>query len=366
MKSLRYLLLFLCVHTINASIGQRFILTLPETNKKALHAWLQATKPAGVMLLASHFQTKQGAKELTQWLQQEAKALGISPLLIATDWEGGIVSRPTEAGGFYSVPSPWSLAQRGRSACFVAGMLIGHQLREVGVNVTFAPSLDRFDINNQILATRCFATDPDKIAEFGIAFSMGVMSQGVLPVIKHLPGLGAGKGDTHHETVAMQTDDQTFEDQIKPFRLALQAGVPMVMSSHAIVSQFGPMPATLSPQAVAYVKKYNKQAMLVTDDLFMKAAQAGRTIDEVVELSLEAGYHFLIFTAKPEEQIALIKRFDEQEASEQRAVVCAEIERFKKQWLTEKKGGYAAVDDKGGERHVGTACGQGAGCLSYA
>jgi uncharacterized protein YbbC (DUF1343 family) len=161
-----------------------------------------------------------------------------------------------------------------------------------------------------------------------------------------LPGLGLGKADTHHESVNIATDEKTFEDQTKPFCLALQAGVPMVMSTHAIVPQFGPMPATLSPQAVAFVKKYNKRAILVTDDLFMKAVQAGRTIDEVVEQALEAGYHLLIFTAKPDEQVALVKRFDEQEVSAQQGAVCAEIERFKKQWLAEKNGGYAAVDDK--------------------
>src|SRR5580692_3406311 len=96
--------------------GQHFILNPPATyDRTILQDWLAQTKPAGIIFFAGHCTNRVKTKELITFLQQEAQTLGIPPLLIAIDWEGGIVSRPNEEGGFTSVPSPWSLAQAGRS-----------------------------------------------------------------------------------------------------------------------------------------------------------------------------------------------------------------------------------------------------------
>lgn len=279
------------------NIGQRFIITLPDTQDfKQLETWFERIKPGGVMLTASHVKARDRTKKLTTFLQKAANKFGIEPLLICIDWEGGIVSRPNESGGFFSIPSPWSLAQAGRSTCFLAGMLIGHQLADVGINVNFAPSLDLFNPNNYILATRCFDAHPDKVAECGIAFAKGLMCQGVLPVIKHFPGLGLGLKDTHLDQTTIIVDQTTFDHHKKPFEQALQSEIPACMAGHAIYQQFGDQPVTLNNNAVNYLKKINPDVLLVTDDFCMQAVRAGRTLEDACRQSLEAGYHLIILS----------------------------------------------------------------------
>src|ERR1700733_2002278 len=98
-------LIFFFLLPISAAIdiGQRFIFSLPRTNKqKELKYWMEKTKPAGVMLEAGNFKNREQTKKLCSELQDLAKKLKLPPLFICVDWEGGIVSRPTEEGGFVS------------------------------------------------------------------------------------------------------------------------------------------------------------------------------------------------------------------------------------------------------------------------
>lgn len=305
MKKIMQLLMLVCVlilQSLSASmsasnIGQRFIITLPENQDlKQLAQWLEQIKPGGVMLTAPHMSNRAQTKKLCTFLQNTARKLEIHPLFICVDWEGGIVSRPNESGGFFSVPSPWSLAQAGRPACFLAGMLIGHQLHSVGVNVNFAPSLDLFTPQNYILATRCFDSNSEKTAECGIAFAQGLLSQGVLPVVKHFPGLGLGVKDTHLDQTIISVDKDLFDEHKQPFERALQAGIPMIMAGHAIYNQFGDQPVTLNKNATDYLKKINPDALLITDDFCMQGVRENRMLEDAFKESLNAGYHLIIFS----------------------------------------------------------------------
>jgi len=289
-------------------LGQRFIFSLPENiSHKNLQRWLHKTKPAGVMLLSSHCTNRAQLRQTITFLQEEAQKLGMPPLLVAIDWEGGIVSRPNEAGGFHTIPSPWLLAQAGRSSCFLAGALIGHQMRDVGINVDFAPSLDLFDQANQILATRCFSADPDETAECGTAFAKGLMQQSIVPVIKHFPGLGRGGKDTHCIAVTIDVSDKQRIRQTKPFELLLGAGILCVMVTHAIVPSIDTVPLTLSSKLVQQFSQQHPEVLLITDDFCMKAVSGSKmTVAQAAFQSLNAGYHLLIFSGKTQDQYKLL------------------------------------------------------------
>ena len=298
-------------------IGQRFILSLPETNdQNFLQSWLSKTKPAGVMLLASHFQQRAKTKELISFLQQEAKNLGLPPLLITVDWEGGIISRPNHTGGFNVCPSPWLLGQAGAPSCFLAGMLIGSQLRSIGVTMNFAPSLDLYDQENHILATRCFSDQPERVAECGIAFAQGLMCEGILPVIKHYPGLGLGSHDTHLTSVNIDADASALRHHTVPFEHALDAKVPCVMVTHATLQQLDHQPATLSKKVIAHLKKKYPDALFITDDFSMKAINPHNCPDEAIFKALDAGYDRIIFSGTATKQIELINRCQKKYASQ--------------------------------------------------
>ena len=280
--------------------GQHFIFSLPETyDQKRLKEWLDTTQPGGVMLTAFHVQHREQTKELISFIHK------ITNTLVTIDWEGGIVSRPNESGDFHSVPSPWLLASAGRSACFLAGMLIGHQLRDIGVDMVFAPSLDLF--GSRILATRCFSSDPDIVSECGIAFSRGLEAQGVTPVIKHFPGLGYGTKDTHLDGTVIDIPNQELEKNIRPFKKALQAGINTIMVSHAIVPALDNIPSTLSKNIVTYIKSLNPNTILITDDFSMKAVTHKKTLLDAVNTAIRAGYDFIIYSGTIQDQVNLIK-----------------------------------------------------------
>lgn len=357
-RALFFLLLSISlISSVFCDIGQRFIITLPETKDfNQLEKWLKQIKPGGVMLTASHVANRAQTKKLCSFLQKTALNTGIDPLLICIDWEGGIVSRPNERGGFFSAPSPWSLAQAGRPACFLAGMLIGHQLADVGVNVDFAPSLDLFNANNFILGTRCFDADPEKTAECGVAFAQGLLSQGILPVIKHFPGLGLGLHDTHLDQTVIDVDKNLFDHHKKPFESALQAGIPVVMAGHAIYKQFGDQPVTLNKNAVNYLKKINPEALLITDDFCMQGVREKRTLLDAFKQSLDAGYHLIIFSPAhaPEfvkqnsSQHQLKKILDELSVIVDKTQINKRIEQIdniKEKYLKNKKTG-SLIDEK--------------------
>jgi uncharacterized protein YbbC (DUF1343 family)/beta-glucosidase-like glycosyl hydrolase len=309
MKQIVNLIVFMSITAYTQQplfIGQRFILTVPETtHHRHLRSWLAATKPAGVMLLASHVHQRDAARNLVSFLQNEAHSLGLPPLIVAIDWEGGIVSRPNEYGGFHSVPSPWSLARAGRSACYVAGMLIGSQLQDIGATMNFAPSLDTFDIHNPILATRCFSSDQEEIYECGRAYAHGLMTHGILPVIKHFPGLGTATTDTHHNPAMLATVSP------EPFDRMLAQDPMCIMATHAVAPQFGTLPVTLLPQAVDYIQKRNPKALLITDDFCMKAVHHNRSISDAAWQSLSAGYHLVIFSGSTQVQENLINELQQ-------------------------------------------------------
>lgn len=286
------------------SVSNRFIITLPKFEKlDEIEPWILKIKPGGVMLVSHHVYDREYTKQLTGSLQVAAKKVGIDPLLICIDWEGGIVSRPSEQGGFYSVPSPYMLAKAGRQICFLAGMLIGHQLADVGINVNFAPVLDLFSSKNCILATRCFSDDPRIVAECGIAFAGGLMSQGVLPVIKHFPGLGLGLQDTHLEQTKISVDSDLFDYHKKPFDLALRSGIASCMVGHAMYDQFGNIPTTLNPEAVKYLRESNPDVFLITDDFCMRAIRSYTSVDQACKASIAAGYDLIILSPSDSPEI---------------------------------------------------------------
>ena len=311
-KFVLYLFFLICfIPKIFAiDVGQFFILTLPSDIKlEEIRSWLSQAKPAGVMLTSPHFSSTDFTRQLTQKLQDEARALNLPPLFIAVDWEGGIVSRPSEVGGFYSVPSPRNicLGTRELEMAGLAGALIGRQLSDVGVNMNFAPSLDLFAPLNFILATRCFSDNPQTTAEFGIKFAESLKWQGVFPVVKHFPGLGLGKGDTHNQGVSIEFDLQNFTKHTFPFMKAIQAGIPFVMVSHAQCSIFGGMPATLSPEAVSWIRRINKNVLLICDDFCMSGVKVDDSLPKTALKAILAGYNLIIFSAPSDQQIKVIE-----------------------------------------------------------
>ncbi len=306
MKKLCFLALCAGVFMCLSGVSERLILTLPEVSKHAsLRTWLEKTRPGGVMLLASHVANREKTRELCAFLRSEARKYTKTPLLIGIDWEGGIVSRPSELGGFASIPSPWALAQNGPQAAYKAGFLIGSQMRSVGIDLNFAPSLDLY--GKMVLGSRCFSADPEVVAKCGKAFCDGLVMAGVTPVLKHFPGLGAAVADTHHQATSVPARPQDKQ----PFDTILAQRNFPVMVTHASVSRIdADSPLTRSEKAVNWLRTLYPHAPLITDDMMMRAAgDAKNELDSLCD-ALCAGYDYVIYSADFEKQIRLVDQLN--------------------------------------------------------
>ena len=315
MKNYLYLFILFFNNLFSLNSGQFFIFTLPNTNsQKELGAWLQNTKPAGVMLLAQHVKNRQETKKLIDFLQNKAEKLKIPKLIIAIDWEGGVVSRPSEQGGFFSVPAPKNLGGIDKTYSFLSGKLIGQQMRDVGINMNFAPSLDLFDPNNFVLGSRTFSSDPEKVYEFASAFASGLESEGIIPVFKHFPGLGSGGLDTHLNQVKVELSKKEFKKHVLPFTKILENKFdPCVMVTHAKYPNiFENLPSTLSPKVTKFIKDKNNNAILITDDFFMQGVSSiKQDLSELVLNSIFAGFNLVIFSAQAKnEDVDLIEKLN--------------------------------------------------------
>lgn len=233
------------------------------------------------------------------------------PILI--DQEGGRVAR-MRPPHWRKYPAGDVFAQLARkdlaSACEAAGLtmqLIASELRSVGVNVDCLPILDvRQDFSHDVIGDRAYGYDPKTVAAIGRAVAEGLLSQGVLPIIKHIPGHGRAKVDSHDELpIAEATLPELEAVDFPPF--AELASLPMAMTAHLVYPAIDPdHPATTSKIIIEGVirKKMGFRGLLMTDDLSMKAL--GGSFEDRTRESLQAGCDLILHcNGKPEEMEAV-------------------------------------------------------------
>jgi beta-N-acetylhexosaminidase len=248
-----------------------------------------------------------------QWLQNlyaNGGTKGRRPLLVATDQEGGIVSRlspplehlPTLAD--WIAPAP-GLSEAGELAR-AYGEIHGRELAGLGVNLNLSPVVDlkedrevRFlDFYSQI-PRRAIAPEPERVAAVALAYAKGLESQGVLATGKHFPGLGSVEEDTHlfSARVEAKTSDLEHREWL-PFRALAKSSNALLMLSHAKLAEVdGEMPVSVSRAVVQGVlrKKWGFEGLLITDDLSMRVIyRSGFGIGGAAVKALNAGVDLLL------------------------------------------------------------------------
>ena len=135
---------------------------------------------------------------------------GIYPF-ISIDQEGGWVSRFYEGAAFIQGNMSHAAAGFNRERMEAVGSRLGRILRALGCNMNNAPVLD---VNSNescpVIGTRSFGDDPEMVAELGCGFMRGLNEAGVCAIVKHFPGHGNTRGDTHLITSRNCSDMVTF------------------------------------------------------------------------------------------------------------------------------------------------------------
>ena len=249
--------------------------------------------PAGVILFARNCRDRAQLRRLVSDLRT---ACGPRPLLLLIDQEGGRVQRlgPPEWRALPAMAAVGALAARDREAGIraarLAGRLIAHDLAEVGIDATAAPCLDlRFPDTTPAIGDRSFGSDPELVGRLGRALLAGLAEGGVLGVIKHLPGHGRARLDSHHALpVVRASAAELARADLRPF--ALCADAPLGMSAHLVYEALDPdRPATLSPRLVGETIRgaIGFRGLLLSDDLNMGALSG--PLPERARAALAAG-----------------------------------------------------------------------------
>lgn len=223
------------------------------------------------------------------------------PLFIAVDQEGGQVRRLKPQRGFLDLPSAQRLGQGSVSATRETADALGRELAGLGINVDLAPVAD-VDVNplNPAIGRlgRAFSTDPLQVAAHALAFGQGLAAAGVTPVLKHFPGQGCAREDSHH---ALPDISQCWDGSVDllPYAEIFRAGWPgMVMMGHLFHAGLDPhYPATLSRTAVTGLLRQGLgwQGVIISDDMQMKAISGRYGLKEAILLAVRAGVDILLF-----------------------------------------------------------------------
>lgn len=251
----------------------------------------------GVILFARNYSDPEQLRALCA----ELSALKRPRLLLAVDHEGGRVQRFRV--GFTRIPAMGTLGKRYEET--PAGALeeartlaatIGRELGAYGIDLCFAPVLDRDTGISQIIGDRAFAADPQRIVELARAFRAGLNAAGMAATGKHFPGHGGVAADSHAE---LPVDRRSFAElelqDLAPFRALVEDGIESLMMAHVRYSAYDDRPASLSRRWIRGLlrSQWQYNGAVFCDDLSMGGAKAVGEVEERAQLALDAGCDML-------------------------------------------------------------------------
>ena len=297
--------------SLEKRIGQKLLLSFVgyDGSEAVIEAALEKYRPAGFTLFRTlNITDPAQVRQLTDALQRKAQALGLPPLLIATDQEGGQLMAVGK--GVTPLPGNMALGATGsEELARQAGEVLGRELAAMGINVDYAPCCDvNVNPDNPVIGTRSFGEDPAAVARLTAAMIEGIQSVGVVATAKHFPGHGDTAVDSHLGLpVVPHTPERLHTVELPPFEAAVASGVKMVMSAHLVLPAIdGPdaPPATLSQHLLTGLlrEKMGYDGVIITDAMDMAGIRQDDDLQGVCQKAVMAGIDLLLMTVDPQDQ----------------------------------------------------------------
>ena len=241
---------------------------LNTTDKNIIKKLIKEYHVGGVILYSKNYHNYQEMVRLINqihtWAQEENYIV-----LIGIDEEGYRVNRlPKE---FANLKSPFAFRHNLNSITEHAS-IIAHILAKSTIHVNFAPVLDikRFP-DNHAIGDRCFGASAKEVIQNTLPYIEEFKKKNVVPVIKHFPGHGATKTNSHYLIPVIWRTKRLFQDNIVPFNKAIERGIDALMVGHFIIPKFSFLrPTSISLKTVKYLRNnLNYSNIIMTDDLMM-------------------------------------------------------------------------------------------------
>lgn len=272
-----------------------------------LAAALRAYPVGGLLLSAGNMTSGEQLTALTATLSNGCKT---APL-ISVDEEGGRVARLMNTVGTTKLGSMYSYRAQGTQGAHDNAQTIARDIAAYGFNTDFAPVADVWtNKRSNAIGDRAYSDDYDEAAELVAAAVKGFHDGGVICCLKHFPGHGSTKTDSHDGAATVdKTLPQLRQEDLKPFMSGIAAGADMVMVGHLTVPTMDDAPASLSHKIVTNLLRYDLgfRGVIVTDGLQMQAL-AQYTDGEKAVLALAAGNDMLLEISDVPGTVAAIEK----------------------------------------------------------
>lgn len=287
--------------SLDIKIGQMILIGVPGTGvDSTVLKEIQEGKAGSIIFFEKNVSAKNSYSRLKEmaWTYQKAAPI---PLFISIDQEGGKVNRLKEKYGF-----PKSLSAASMSASIdsvryygetTAATLIG-----LGINVNFAPVVDlATNPDNPVIAKveRSFSANEDSVTLYAKEFIKTHRKLGVITVLKHFPGHGSSKDDTHFGIADVTKTWETKE--LKPYQTLIDSGyVDAIMTAHIVNRNLDNkgLPGTLSKRILDSLlrKSLKFDGVVFSDDMQMHAITQHYGFEEAIKLAVNAGVDILTFS----------------------------------------------------------------------
>jgi beta-N-acetylhexosaminidase len=236
------------------------------------------------------------------------------PPIVAIDHEGGRVHRLDPP--FTRFPAAAVVAAHGVRAVRDVATAMARELAAVGIDLTFAPVLDvASNPANPVIGERAFASDAARAAGLALAAFRATRAVGLITCGKHFPGHGDTVADSHLELpIVEKSRRELARTELVPFRRAIAAGIPMLMSAHVVYPAFDrARPATLSPPIVTGLlrRRLGFRGVICTDDLEMRAIADHYGPGDAAIAAISAGVDLLLYCHRQDDlrsAIAAVER----------------------------------------------------------
>jgi len=290
--------------SLDIKIGQMILIGMPkaEVDSSVLEE-VRAGKVGSLIYFEKNIPKSSSAfaafKKMS-WTYQKAAPI---PLFICIDQEGGKVNRLKEKYGFTRSITAASIGKfKSIDSVRFYGEATAATLAGLGINVNFAPCVDlAVNPTNPVIvkSERSYSANEDTVALFAKEVVKQHRRYGVVTALKHFPGHGSSKDDTH---LGLADVTNTWSDrELNPYRLLIDSGyVDGVMTSHIVNKKLDPkaLPGTLSKSMLDSIlrKKLGFNGVVFSDDMQMKAIASNYGLEEAIKLAVNAGVDIMCFS----------------------------------------------------------------------
>jgi beta-N-acetylhexosaminidase len=292
--------------TLEEKVGQMFIAS-PDAVKNgggsvtkltgAMKKKLESYNLGGLIMFDRHIKSPAQIAAFNKALMKASYDYSGLPMFIAVDEEGGSVTRIAHNKKFKvtKFKSMKAIGKTGKtSKAKLAGKTIGAYLKKYGFTLDFAPVADTLtDPKNKVIGNRSFGTKPSLVSKMVSSEIDGFHSSGIMVTLKHYPGHGGTKSDTHTGTVKLTKSwSKLKKTDLIPFMRNLKK-TDMVMASHIRCTGVsnGIAPTSLSKLMIQTKlrKELGYKGVVITDSMGMKAVSGKYGPAKASILAINAG-----------------------------------------------------------------------------